>query len=648
MFELSLKGIKKYLDGHLILENISFDVYAGEKVGIVGENGGGKSTILKLIAGIEPMHYWPGYPQTSSPGYDEGLIHLPNGAGAAYLQQIPDYPQGVTVMDVLNLAFEEVRELETKMRQMEKAMKEIQGEALEKALKEYSSLTEAYEAKGGYQTDEKLKKIITGLQFNEAFLQKEFSILSGGEKTTVVLGKLLIDQPDILLLDEPTNHLDLQAIQWLEGYLKSYNGIVLVVSHDRYFLDHVVTKIVEVEGKKSITYKGNYSAYAAQRAENVRIQYEQYCEEQKRIRGMEEQVKQLRDWALRADNNKFFKRAASIQTKLEKMDRIEKPVMNKKNMRLNINGDGRSGKQTIMAESLTKDFEDKEIFKGAELLISYGERVALIGPNGSGKTTFLKMLLGEENPDQGMVKIGEGVTAAYLPQEIVFTNENLTVLDCFREDLFIDEGKAREYLAKFMFFGSSVFNKVKHLSGGEKIRLKLARMLYDDINLIILDEPTNHLDIASIEKFEEVLKDFKGTVFFISHDRYFINEVAERVVAIEDKAFANYIGNYEEYKSVKDQEKEKIQEGQETQEDREAKAKKLKKPRQRDKEKDEEAEKTKLEAVVEKLEREITEIDEAMTAIGSDYQELSELYEKKEMLNQTIEQTMEKWAALQS
>jgi len=646
MFELSLKGIKKYLDGHLILKNITFDVYAGEKVGIVGENGGGKSTILKLIAGIEPMHYWPGYPQTSSPGYDEGLIHLPNGAGAAYLQQIPDYPQGVTVRDVLNLAFEEVRELETKMRQLEEAMKEIQGEALEKALKEYSSLTEAYEAKGGYQTDEKLKKIITGLQFNEAFLQKEFSILSGGEKTTVVLGKLLIDQPDILLLDEPTNHLDLQAIQWLEGYLKSYNGIVLVVSHDRYFLDHVVTKIVEVEGKKSITYKGNYSAYAAQWAENVRIQYEQYCEEQKRIRGMEEQVKQLRDWALRADNNKFFKRAASIQTKLEKMDRIEKPVMNKKNMRLNINGDGRSGKQTIMAESLTKDFEDKEIFKGAELLISYGERVALIGPNGSGKTTFLKMLLGEENPDQGMVKIGEGVTAAYLPQEIVFTNENLTVLDCFREDLFIDEGKAREYLAKFMFFGSSVFNKVKHLSGGEKIRLKLARMLYDDINLIILDEPTNHLDIASIEKFEEVLKDFKGTVFFISHDRYFINEVAERVVAIEDKAFANYIGNYEEYKSVKDQEKEKIQEGQETQEDREAKAKKLKKPRQRDKEKDEEAEKTKLEAVVEKLEREITEIDEAMTAIGSDYQELSELYEKKEMLNQTIEQTMEKWAAL--
>ncbi|NBG88208.1 ribosomal protection-like ABC-F family protein [Isachenkonia alkalipeptolytica] len=647
MFELSLKGIKKYLEGHLILKNISFDVYAGEKVGIVGENGGGKSTILKLIAGIEPMHYWPGYPQTSSPGYDEGLIHLPNRASAAYLQQIPDYPEGVTVMDVLNQAFEEVRELETNMRQLEKSMKVLEGEKLQKALKQYSSLTEAYEAKGGYQSEEKLQKIITGLQFDDGFLQKDFSILSGGEKTTVVLGKLLIDQPDILLLDEPTNHLDLQAIQWLEGYLKNYDGIVLVVSHDRYFLDHVVTKIVEVEGKKSITYKGNYSAYAAQRAENLRIQYEQYCEEQKRIRAMEDQVKQLRDWAIRADNNKFFKRAASIQTKLEKMDRIQKPVMQRKNMRLDINGNGRSGKQTILAESLTKGYEEKEIFKNTDLLISYGEKVALIGPNGSGKTTFFKMLLGEEPPDQGSVKIGEGVRAAYLPQEVAFHNENLTVLDCFREDLFIDEGKAREYLARFMFQGNSVFETVKHLSGGEKIRLKLARMLYEDINLIILDEPTNHLDIASIERFEEVLKNFKGTVLFISHDRYFINEIAQRLVAIENRGFTSYIGNYEEYKAMKDQERRKEQEMIEIQEKPTGKAKKSKKLGHQKKRRNGEREKAKLEALVERLEREIAEIDEAMTTIGSDYEKLSELYGKKETLNQSIEKTMEQWATLE-
>ncbi len=647
MFELSLKGIKKYLDGHLILNNISFEVFAGEKVGIVGENGGGKTTILKLIAGIEPMNYWPGYPQTSSPGYDEGLIHRPREATCAYLQQIPEYSESITVMEVLNLAFEEVKALEMKMRQLEEGMKGLQGEDLERALKQYGSLTEAFDAKGGYETEEKLQRIITGLQFGEEFLQKDFNILSGGEKTTVVLGKLLIDQPDILLLDEPTNHLDLQAIQWLEGYLKKYDGIVLVVSHDRYFLDHVVTKIVEVEGKKSITYKGNYSAYATQREENLRIRYEQYCEEQKKIRTMEAQIKQLRDWAIRADNNKFFKRAASIQTKLDRMDRIPKPVLNKKNMGMNIKEQGRSGKQTILAKELFKGYQKKEIFKNAELLISYGERVALIGPNGSGKTTFLKMLLGEETPDQGKAYVGQGVRAAYLPQEIVFDDEDLTVLEYFRKDRFLPEGKAREYLAKFMFFGGCVFNKVGHLSGGEKIRLKLAQMLYENINLIILDEPTNHLDIASIERFEQVLKNFGGTVFFISHDRYFINEIAQRVVAIENKGFTNYIGNFGDYQRMKDQEKKEAQVKSEGTSSEGEQIQQTKKTGPRGDVINGEKEKVKLEAMVETLEREMTDIDEAMVATGSDYEKLSELYEKKEILTEAMEKTLEQWAALE-
>lgn len=643
MYELSLNKVKKYLDGNLILKNISFEVYAGEKVGIVGENGGGKTTILKLIAGIEPMHYWPGYPQTSSPGYDEGLIHLPKEASCAYLQQIPDYPAGVTVMDVLRKAFEEVLKIETEMRQLEEEMKGLIDEDLKRALKRYSSLMEAFDAKGGYDIEEKLSKIITGLQFDQDFLQKDFSILSGGEKTTVVLGKLLMDQPDILLLDEPTNHLDLEAIQWLEGYLKGYDGIVLVVSHDRYFLDHVVTKIVEVEGKKAVTYNGNYKAYAKQKEENLRIQYEQYCEQQKEIRTMEKQVKELRDWAMRADNNKFFKRAASIQNKLERMERIDKPLLNKRTMRFDINGDSRTGKQTVMAEGLSKNFEDKRIFADANLLISYGERVALIGPNGSGKTTFFKMLLGEEKADQGIAKIGDGVTAAYLPQQMIFEKEDLTVLECFREDLFIPEGKAREYLAKFMFYGDQVFNNVKHLSGGEKIRLKLARMLYEDINLIILDEPTNHLDIASIEKFEEVLKDFDGTVLFISHDRYFINQIAERVIAIEDLAFKNYLGNYEEYKRLKDQAKD--QEKEENSKEPDVRARKGKKEHP-DKRENLEAKKAKLEALVEGIEQEIAEIDEAMAGNAFDYQELSKLYAKKETLNENLERAMELWAVL--
>jgi len=664
MFELTIQNLKKYLDGHLILKSVSLEVYAGEKVGIVGENGGGKSTLLKVIAGIEPMNYWPGYPQTTSPGYDEGLINLPRQATCAYLQQIPDYPPGVTVMDVLNKAFEEVRSMEEEMRHLEEAMKQLQGEELEKALQRYSRLMELYEMKGGYNTGEKLGRVITGLHFDEDFLKRDFSLLSGGEKTTAVLGKLLIDQPDILLLDEPTNHLDLDAIQWLEEYLKTYRGMVIVISHDRYFLDHVVTKIVEIEDRRSVTYKGNYSSYAEQKEENLRVQYEQYCNQQKEIKAMENQVKELRDWAMRSDNNKFFQRAASIQNKLDRMERIPKPTLKRRIMNFDVKEADRSGKETVKVENLAKSFGEKEIFREAELMVRFGERVAMIGPNGSGKTTLIRMLLGEESPDQGVAKLGAGVSAAYLPQRIVFDREELTALDFFREDLMIAEGKAREHLSKFKFYGNSVFTKLKHLSGGEKIRLKLARLFYEDINLIILDEPTNHLDIPSIEKFEEILEEFQGTVFFISHDRYFINRIAERVIAIEDHRFKSYPGNYTDYKS--ELEKRKIAADEETMAmaENEAAAKgakgnwfpgnqgeKTEKSRPLSPErrfKMAEAKMSKLEAGIKSLEQELRQIEEAMEETGSDYEELGRLYERKEELEQSLEQAMEEWTELET
>jgi ATP-binding cassette subfamily F protein 3 len=568
MFELSLNGVKKYMDATLVLKNISFQVYSGEKVGMVGVNGSGKSTILKLIAGIEPMNYYPGYPQTSSYGYDEGLINMPREATSAYLEQIPQYHESLKVIDVLNLAFEEVHRIESKMRKLEEEMKFLEATALEKALKQYSELIQLYEVKGGYATEEKLSKICTGLKLDESFLKKDFSLLSGGEKTTVVLGKLLIDNPDILLLDEPTNHLDMESIEWLEGYLKAYKGIVIIVSHDRYFLDNVVTKIVEIEDMEAISYRGNYSSYVSQKEENMLEQFHQYKEQQKQIKTIQKNVKELRDWATRVDNNKFFRRAASLQKKLDKMQgsgtesnkfyrtrgqfvRTEKPIFEKQNMKLNFKATQRSGNETIKAIELSKSFEDKVIFKDANLMINFGERVSIIGPNGSGKTTFLKLLLGEECTDNGTVELGANVMAAYLPQKITFKNEELTVLECFREDVFLPEGKAREYLSKFMFYGNTVFKKVRHLSGGERIRLKLGRLLYEDVNLLILDEPTNHLDIDSIETFEEALEEFKGTVCFISHDRYFINKIGERVIAIEDNAFKSYPGNYDYYKSVK-------------------------------------------------------------------------------------------------
>ena len=637
MLELKVNGLKKFMDATLVLENVTFEAFDGERVGIVGVNGSGKSTILKIIAGLELMNYYPGYPQTTSYGYDEGLINIiPNGATTAYLEQMPEYPGQYKVIDILNLAFEEIDKIEKQMREIEEQMKVLEGTDLDKALNRYSNLVQNYEVKGGYERKEKLSKVCTGLKFNDHFLNKEFDILSGGEKTTVILGKLLIHSPEILLLDEPTNHLDMESIEWLESYLKSYKGIVLLVSHDRYFLDHVATKIVEVEDKQSVSYKGDYSSFVTQKEENIRIQYEQFRQQQKKITAMENTVKDLRDWAMRADNNKFFRRAASIQKRLEKIERLENPKTERKNMRLSFNDVERSGKEVIKATNLSKKYGDKEIFHNAEVMIHYGERVGLIGPNGSGKTTFLKMLLGEEQPDAGEITLGASVNVAYLPQKITFPNEERMLIEVFREDISILEGKAREYLAKFMFYKSSVYKKVKFLSGGERIRLKLAMLLYQDINLLILDEPTNHLDIESIETLEEALEDFKGTIFFISHDRYFINKMCDRVIAVENHALKSYLGNYDFYKA----ELEKI-----------PMLKKENKPipfvKPEPKTKNQAQNKTineaKLLEKIDLLEKEINELDISMSAEQIDYEELQNLYTRKVELSEELDVAMDLW-----
>lgn len=548
MLELKVNGIKKYMEATLVVEDVSLEVFQGDKLGIVGENGSGKSTVLKVIAGIEPMNYYPGYPQTSSYGYDEGLIHISNGATSAYLEQSPKYPAGLKARDVLYSAFEEVDRIESDMRKLENDMRVLEGNDLARAMDRYSNLIQLFEVKGGYERDEKISKVRTGLQLKESLLERDFDLLSGGEKTTVGLGKLLIHQPDILLLDEPTNHLDMSSIEWLESYLKSYKGMVLIVSHDRYFLDNVVTRIVEIEDKKSISYKGNYSSFVLQKEENMRIQYEHFKEQQKKIKRMENTVISLRDWAMRADNTKFFKRAASVQKKLSKIELIDKPVFERRNMQLDVKASGRSGKETIKGVGLSKQFGGKLIFSNTDIMVRHGERVGMLGPNGCGKTTFLRMLIGEDQPNEGVIQFGANVKSAYLPQIITFKNEEVTVLDAFREDIFILEGKAREYLSKFMFYKGSVFKKIKHLSGGERIRLKLAMLLFKDINLLILDEPTNHLDIDTIETIEEALDEFSGTIFFISHDRYFINRMAHRIIAVEDYTFKSYSGNYDDYK----------------------------------------------------------------------------------------------------
>ncbi len=646
MLELSLDGVKKYLDTSLILKNISFIVKEGEKVGIIGENGSGKTTILKLIAGIIPLNHCAGYPYAPvPPGYDEGWVNTPKDAVCAYLDQIPQFPFGTRVIEVLKSAYDEVYQLENDIHELEEQLQHLEGVDLDRALKRYGELIQAFELMEGYHVEEKLNRVCKGLHFDEKFLVQEFNHLSGGEKTVVTLGKILIDMPEILLLDEPTNHLDMESVEWLEEYLKSYKGIVIVVSHDRYFLDHVVTKIIEIEDKVSDTYIGNYSDYIIQKENKVRLQYENYKEQSKKINEMEQSVKQLRDWAMKADNNKFFKRAASIQIKLDKLEKVDKPSL-KQNMKLAFQQTERSGKITIKASRLSKSFDRKSLFQNAEMEVYYGERVALIGPNGCGKTTFLKMLLGEELPDSGTVQLGAHVLAAYLPQTVTFPNEELTVLDYFREDLFILEGKAREYLAKFMFYGGNVFKKIKLLSGGERLRLKLSKLLFNEINLLILDEPTNHLDTKSIESMEEALAGFKGTIFFISHDRYFINKISARVIAIEQGTFHSYLGNYDYYKSIKEMQSEPAEEVvtvKPEQQRNKTKNDRKQVPPQGDRK---EVEAAKLENRIRNIENTLSEIEVLMAAAGTNYEELNRLFEKKETLSKELEEAMELWLSI--
>lgn len=634
MVEFTMYRIMKRFGDNLVLNNITFTIYDKERVALVGKNGSGKSTILKLLAGIEPLDRDDR--EDTRDNRDRGWVKIPKGVTVGYLNQLPNYPGNIKVVDILKLAFEEVYTIEKELRALENNMTLLEGDALEKVLKQYSKLQEVYEAKGGYDIDEKLSKICKGLKFDDTFLNKDFNILSGGEKTTVSLGKILLEGPDILLLDEPTNHLDMDSIEWLEGYLRSYNGIVMVVSHDRYFLDNVVTKVIEIEDKQNKEYKGNYSDYIKQKEEDMLEQFKDYKEQQSKIKAMENAVKRLRSW-------EHYTRAMSIQKKLDKMNRIDKPRFEKQNIKFDFKNTERSGFNVIKGKDICKSFNDKTILNKAALNISYDERVALIGPNGSGKTTFLKMLLGKIDADSGTLELGANVKYAYLPQEITFNNEEDMLIDCFREDKSILEGRAREYLSKFMFFGKTVYQKVKHLSGGEKVRLKLSMLLYDEINLLILDEPTNHLDIDSIETLEAALEDFKGTIFFISHDRYFINKICDRVLALEDNKLVSYAGNYDFYKNSKNELTHPPVPVKPTL----TKEKPLNKAINNDSKK-RKAELEKLDINIKSLEEELMEIEKLMEDSASNYDELNNLYNKKQELTMQLEEILEAWLNLEN
>ena len=537
MIQIAMNQVQKSFSVYPVLKDVSFNLQDENRIGIVGRNGCGKTTLFRLIVGMEKP--------------DSGEIFIRKGATLGYVEQIPHYDTDMTVKDVLMTAFTELNQLSETLHELEKKMSELTGEALDDCLMRYAKLSEQFERAGGYEREAQLSRVCTGLHFTESFLNKAFCKLSGGEKTTVLLGKVLIQSPDILLLDEPTNHLDMGAMDWLENYLKAYKGAVVMISHDRYFLDQVVNQIVEIENGKATLFWGNYSYYIKEKEHLLLAEFEAYEDQQKKIKAMEKAIKRLRDWANQGDNEDLYKKAVCMQKRLDKMEKLDKPALSQKKMDLSFAEANRSGKEVICAIGLEKAFGEKQILNQADLLVQYQERVALIGSNGCGKSTLIKILLGKEDPDDGVVKLGAGLKIAYLPQNVQFEDEELTVLETFKLDVVMTPTEARRTLAKFLFYGDQVFKKVKNLSGGEKSRLLLCKLLQQEVNLLILDEPTNHLDIESRENLEEALQNYNGTLFFISHDRFFINKLVSRISELENGQIKNYLGNYDDYKEKK-------------------------------------------------------------------------------------------------
>ena len=536
MIEVELNNIIKNYGLKNVLNGMNLTLKTGERVALIGCNGAGKSTVLKIIMKQENI--------------SAGTINIRKNATIGMLKQIYEYEEtNPNVYTFLQRSFEHFFELETKLKKLEDEMSyEKDDEKISELLQKYGNVQQKYIQMGGYDIQEKFNKICSGLQINEKMLNQNYNDLSGGEKTIVNLGALLLKEPSILLLDEPTNHLDIEKLEWLEKFLKEYKGTILMVSHDRYFLDKIATKTILLENGKEKIYLGNYSYFLKEDEKRTLAEFENYKNQQKMIKKMKESIKTLRKFGELAKNEMFFKRAKSIEKKLAKIEQLPQVDLEQKtllNFKLNI--DSRSGKDVVIINNLNKNFESKNIFKNANLQIHCGEKIALIGKNGTGKSTLLKIIMNEDCEYTGEIKIGQSVNIGYIPQEIKFEDDNQTILNFFEQFDNRNETEIRTSLAKYMFRGNDVFKKVSSLSGGEKVRLILAKLLKQNINFLILDEPTNHIDIETRELLEEAIKEYSGTVLFVSHDRYFINNLAERIVEVKEKRFFSYVGNYDEY-----------------------------------------------------------------------------------------------------
>lgn len=526
MIEISLNKINKSYGFNNVLNNLSFDVKTNERIALIGSNGCGKTTTLKIIMGIE--------------SYDSGNISIRKESKIGYLTQMPPKEDdNVSAKSVYLRGVQELIDLENKISDFVENMS-----SNEKDIKLLDKLQEEFRISGGYSLKEKIEKIRNGFKITNELLDREYNKLSGGEKTLINLASIILSNPDILLLDEPTNHLDIDTLEWFEEYLSSYNGTVVIISHDRYFLDRTVNKIIEIENGNANIYHGNYSYYLKESEKRLMIEFQNYKNQQKEIKALKEAIERYKVWGAKSDNPMFFRRAKAIETRLEKMEVIEKPKT-KSELRINLNVEDRTSNRVMVISNLDLKIGNKELLRNSHMEVYYKERVCLMGKNGAGKTTLIKNIL---NNTHDNIKLGTNIKIGYIPQEIRFDNEDLTIYEHMRKIFVGSESELRSKLNQFYFTADNIDKKVKNLSGGEKVRLKLLELILKNANFLILDEPTNHIDIDTREILEESLLAYDGTILFISHDRYFINKIATKIVMIENKEMITYNGNYDSIK----------------------------------------------------------------------------------------------------
>lgn len=632
---LACQNIEKSFDGVTILQDASFHIEEREKAALVGINGAGKSTLFRIIVGeLSP---------------DNGQVILAKGKTLGYLAQHQEMENELTIYDCLLQVKQHILDMEIRMREMEAEMKHATGEALTKLMDSYSRLTHEFEMENGYAYKSELTGVLKGLGFQEEDFQKQVSTLSGGQKTRVALGRLLLSKPDIILLDEPTNHLDMDSIAWLETYLLNYPGAVFIVSHDRYFLDKVATKIVEIDNGKVSTFTGNYSAYSEKKAILRKAAYQAYLNQQQEIKHQEEVIAKLKSF----NREKSIRRAESREKMLDKMEVLEKPVEIDSSMKITLKPRITSGNDVLTVEGLGKSFPPLTLFEDLNFSVKRGERVAIIGNNGTGKTTILKILNEIVPPDIGCFHLGSKVHIGYYDQEHHVLHNEKTIFEEISDDFpKLTNTEIRNLLAAFLFTGDDVFKPIQALSGGEKGRVSLAKLMLSEANFLILDEPTNHLDITSKEILEEALSNYEGTVLYVSHDRYFINKTATRILDLTNQKLVNYIGNYDYYLEKKE-ELTRIYAPDIQAEAVETKTSAVKLDWKQQKEEQarlrkKENDLKKTEALIEELETRDSEIDEEMAKpeVATNVAECVRLSKEKAEIAKKLEDLYEKWEEL--